>query len=118
MGGFVQRDSAVQFAEQAILFVGVRVSGQGFQVFGHALVQNAAEISQVHEPLGEQIAAVALDELLQLPPALRIANRLQHREPHAMAVHEPAPQQPFDHSLQAVDQLTVGAAGKGGWPDL
>ena len=100
----------VQFRQQAKLLLGFGLRGQGFQVLSHALVQNAAEVSQVHESLREQVAAVTLDELLQTSPTLGIADRLQHREPHAVAVHQPAAQQHFDHLLQAVDQLAVGPA--------
>ncbi len=63
-------------------------------------------------PWVKRSLAVALDEPLQAPPALRLGHGFQHGEPHAVTVAQPATEQDLDGLLQAVDQSSVGRAGE------
>ena len=100
---------AVEFVQQAELLVGVGLLGQRLQVRVDALVQDAAEVAQVHELLGEQVVAVALDEALQPLPAVAVADAFP--APRAARRGCASSQQRNRTSticFQAVDQVALG----------
>ena len=76
-------------------------------------MEDRAEVAVVHEPLGEEVMAVALDELLEQVPAVVVLDRLQHGEPDVAAVAQPAGQEGLDGLVEALDQLPLGATAAG-----
>ncbi len=63
----------------------------------------------VHEALREEVAAVLLDEALQIVPTLAAADVLEDRKPHAPAVGQPGAKQGFGGLLEEGDQFAVVA---------
>ena len=97
----------VQIVQQAERDLAVGHFANPVQVGVHAGQQNCPQISQVHEMLGKQVAAVFFDELLQAGPLFFIADGFEHRKPHAPAVRKPAAQQGFGGLFQQGDQFVV-----------
>ena len=71
--GVLARQRPVQLGHQAERLLGIGFLQQRFQVGVDALVQDRPQVPQHHEPLGEEVVAVAFDELFQ--SAARVSSR-------------------------------------------
>ena len=95
----------------------VGLFGERFEVGVNPLVQNGPEVAGIHEPLGEEIGAVALDETFEGFPADLVVDGFEHGEAHVGGVGEPAFQQRLNGLAEGLDErlrLALGLRPLGG----